>query len=135
MSSRTFTNTRVGLPDRRGARRYRSLTGTEGRSCARGGWLTRAGKESRKGPHRRRNAGPGRADWRIYWIDALVTELQKAEGGRTLVFVRTKRGADKLTRILRDRKLKADTLHGNLSQAKQPYPPAFESFLAVNINL
>ncbi len=52
-------------------------------------------------------------------LEALVTELRKAEGGRTLVFVRTKRGADKLTRILRDRKLKADTLHGNLSQVRR----------------
>ncbi len=52
-------------------------------------------------------------------LDALVAELQKAEQGRTLIFVRTKRGADRLMRTLRDRKLKADTLHGDLSQVRR----------------
>lgn len=52
-------------------------------------------------------------------LDALVTELEKAEHGRTLIFVRTKRGADRLKRTLRDRKLNADALHGDLSQVRR----------------
>ena len=36
--------------------------------------------------------------------------------GRTLIFTRTKHGADKLTKILRRAKVKAEAIHGNKSQ-------------------
>ncbi len=48
-------------------------------------------------------------------LDALV-ELLEREGGRTLVFVRTKRGADRLAAKLRARGVRAEGLHGDLPQ-------------------
>ncbi|NOT32641.1 MAG: DEAD/DEAH box helicase [Candidatus Eisenbacteria bacterium] len=45
--------------------------------------------------------------------------LQRAERGSTIVFARTKRGADRLTRILHDRGLDADVLHGDRSQGQR----------------
>jgi ATP-dependent RNA helicase RhlE len=48
-------------------------------------------------------------------IDALV-DLLEAEPGLALVFVRTKRGADRLARKLKDRGLSAAAMHGDLSQ-------------------
>jgi ATP-dependent RNA helicase RhlE len=48
-------------------------------------------------------------------IDALV-ELLQEEPGLGLVFVRTKRGADRLAAKLRDRGLSAAAMHGDLSQ-------------------
>ena len=48
-------------------------------------------------------------------VDALA-ELLQAEPGLALVFVRTKRGADRLTMKLKDRGLSAAAMHGDLSQ-------------------
>jgi ATP-dependent RNA helicase RhlE len=48
--------------------------------------------------------------------DRLV-ELLEAEPGRHLVFVRTKRGADRLARQLKDRGIRAAAMHGDLTQA------------------
>jgi superfamily II DNA/RNA helicase len=48
-------------------------------------------------------------------VDALV-ELLQEEPGRHLVFVRTKRGADRLAKRLRDRGLRAAAMHGDLTQ-------------------
>ena len=48
-------------------------------------------------------------------VDALVDLLQ-AEPGLSLVFVRTKRGADRLATKLKDRGLSAAAMHGDLSQ-------------------
>jgi ATP-dependent RNA helicase RhlE len=48
-------------------------------------------------------------------VDALVALLQ-AEPGLSLVFVRTKRGADRLATKLKDRGLSAAAMHGDLSQ-------------------
>ena len=42
--------------------------------------------------------------------------LRRDEVGRTLVFTRTKHGADKLTKILRRASINADAIHGNKSQ-------------------
>jgi ATP-dependent RNA helicase RhlE len=49
-------------------------------------------------------------------VDALVGELRDNERGRTLVFVRTKRGADRLVKKLSRHKLDAMAMHGNKSQ-------------------
>jgi ATP-dependent RNA helicase RhlE len=56
-------------------------------------------------------------------LDRLV-ELVEAEGGRHLVFVRTKRGADRLARRLKDRGVRAEAMHGDMPQ------PARERTLA-----
>jgi superfamily II DNA/RNA helicase len=49
-------------------------------------------------------------------VETLVDHL-RVEDGRTLVFVRTKRGADRLVRKLRAHGVKADAMHGDLSQS------------------
>src|SRR5207248_2100122 len=52
-------------------------------------------------------------------VDALVEELRDDGRGRTLVFVRTKRGADRLVRKLDRHKLRAVAMHGNKSQGQR----------------
>ena len=49
-------------------------------------------------------------------VDALVDELRDAERGRTLVFVRTKRGADRLVKRLAQKGVQAVAMHGDKSQ-------------------
>ncbi len=49
-------------------------------------------------------------------VDALVSEIDLAEG-LALVFVRTKRGADRLVRTLARREVAAEAMHGDMSQA------------------
>jgi ATP-dependent RNA helicase RhlE len=50
-------------------------------------------------------------------VDALVNLLPKGEAaGLTLVFVRTKRGADRLVKRLRAKGIKAEAMHGDLAQ-------------------
>ncbi|HTZ87044.1 MAG TPA: DEAD/DEAH box helicase [Solirubrobacteraceae bacterium] len=51
-------------------------------------------------------------------LEALVKELQ-GERDRTIVFVRTKRGADRLVKRLDGRGLSAVAIHGNKSQAQR----------------
>ena len=51
-------------------------------------------------------------------VDTLVEHLLAAEG-RTLVFVRTKRGADNLVRKLSRREIHAASMHGDLSQSQR----------------
>ena len=53
-------------------------------------------------------------------VDALVGELRHSERGRTLVFVRTKRGADRLVKKLDRAKVRARAMHGNKSQNQRP---------------
>ncbi len=59
---------------------------------------------------------------RVYMVNRfakarLLEHVLKHEGvGRTLVFTRTKHGADKLVEVLRRSGLKADAIHGNKSQ-------------------
>jgi ATP-dependent RNA helicase RhlE len=50
---------------------------------------------------------------------ALLVRLLGAEEGRCLVFVRTKRGADRLTRQLRKQGFSAGMLHGDRSQSQR----------------
>jgi ATP-dependent RNA helicase RhlE len=48
-----------------------------------------------------------------------VGELRDSERGRTLVFVRTKRGADRLVKRLGHHKVRAIAMHGNKSQPER----------------
>src|SRR3954451_8958028 len=52
-------------------------------------------------------------------VDALVAELRDTERGRTLVFVRTKRGADRLVKRLDRANVRAVAMHGNKSQSQR----------------
>ncbi|MGH2691913.1 MAG: DEAD/DEAH box helicase [Actinomycetota bacterium] len=49
-------------------------------------------------------------------VEALV-DLLREEGGRHLIFVRTKRGAERLAIKLRDRGIKASAMHGDMTQS------------------
>jgi superfamily II DNA/RNA helicase len=52
-------------------------------------------------------------------LDHLAGHLNGPDGGRTLVFVRTKRGADRLVKRLRGRELEAVAMHGDKSQGQR----------------
>ena len=52
-------------------------------------------------------------------VDALVHELSDSERGRTLVFVRTKRGADRLVKRLGRAQIRAVAMHGNKNQSQR----------------
>ena len=52
-------------------------------------------------------------------VDALVRELHDENRGLTLVFVRTKRGADRLVKRLRALDIEALAMHGNKSQPQR----------------
>ncbi len=52
-------------------------------------------------------------------LDALVQELRDDQRGLTLVFVRTKRGADRLVKRLGARDVEALAMHGNKSQSQR----------------
>ncbi|HEX2388929.1 MAG TPA: DEAD/DEAH box helicase [Solirubrobacterales bacterium] len=52
-------------------------------------------------------------------VDLLVDELDARDRGRTLVFVRTKRGADRLVKKLRTRDVDAVAMHGDKSQSQR----------------
>jgi ATP-dependent RNA helicase RhlE len=52
-------------------------------------------------------------------VAALMDELARSERERTLVFVRTKRGADRLVRRLGKQRIQAAAMHGNRSQSQR----------------
>ncbi len=52
-------------------------------------------------------------------VSRLVAELNEAERGRTLVFVRTKRGADRLVKRLASNSVRAVAMHGDKSQGQR----------------
>jgi ATP-dependent RNA helicase RhlE len=52
-------------------------------------------------------------------VSALVRELGADDRGRTLVFVRTKRGADRLVKKLKAQAVTAVAMHGNKSQSQR----------------
>jgi len=52
-------------------------------------------------------------------LDALVTELNDRDRGRTLVFVRTKRGADRLVKRLKAHDVHAAAMHGDKTQGQR----------------
>jgi ATP-dependent RNA helicase RhlE len=52
-------------------------------------------------------------------LEHLVSHLSTADAGRSLVFVRTKRGADRLVKRLRSRQVNAVAMHGDKSQSQR----------------
>ena len=52
-------------------------------------------------------------------VDLLVDELKAEALGRTLVFVRTKRGADRLVKKLKAQRVEALAMHGDKSQSQR----------------
>ena len=64
-------------------------------------------------------------DQRLYLIERgrkpelLIRLFERGDMARTLVFTRTKYGADKLTRILKKAKIKAEAIHGDKSQGQR----------------
>ncbi len=52
-------------------------------------------------------------------LEHLVTHLSGDDAGRSLVFVRTKRGADRLVKRLRSRQVDAVAMHGDKSQSQR----------------
>jgi ATP-dependent RNA helicase RhlE len=52
-------------------------------------------------------------------LEHLVSQLQEGDCGPTLVFVRTKRGADRLVKRLRGHKIEAVAMHGDKSQRQR----------------
>ena len=52
-------------------------------------------------------------------LKALVRELRDPDRGLTLVFVRTKRGADRLVKRLRAQDIEALAMHGNKTQSQR----------------
>jgi ATP-dependent RNA helicase RhlE len=52
-------------------------------------------------------------------LDHLTIQLKDVDRGRTLVFVRTKRGADRLVKRLRSREVDAVAMHGDKSQGQR----------------
>jgi len=52
-------------------------------------------------------------------LDHLVEQLRGERGGRTLVFVRTKHGADRLVKRLRKHRVEAAAMHGDKSQGQR----------------
>jgi ATP-dependent RNA helicase DeaD/ATP-dependent RNA helicase RhlE len=52
-------------------------------------------------------------------LDHLVEQLAEDDAGRSLVFVRTKRGADRLVKRLRSRNVEAVAMHGDKSQRQR----------------
>jgi ATP-dependent RNA helicase RhlE len=52
-------------------------------------------------------------------LDTLVTELRRERSARVLVFVRTKRGADRLVKRLRGENVTALAMHGDKSQSQR----------------
>ncbi len=52
-------------------------------------------------------------------FDMLIGLIRREEPPRAIVFCRTKRGADRVGTLLRQEGFKADTMHGNLSQAQR----------------
>ena len=64
-------------------------------------------------------------DQRLYLVEKarkselLVRLFERGDMARTLVFTRTKYGADKLTRFLKKAKIKAEAIHGDKSQGQR----------------
>jgi ATP-dependent RNA helicase RhlE len=52
-------------------------------------------------------------------LDHLVSHISEEGAGRSLVFVRTKRGADRLVKRLRSRRVDAVAMHGDKSQGQR----------------
>lgn len=67
-------------------------------------------------------------------LDHLVEHLTSEDGGRSLVFVRTKRGADRLVKRLRTQQVEAVAMHGDKTQRQRERALArFESGAVVTL--
>jgi ATP-dependent RNA helicase RhlE len=82
-------------------------------------------KDARRHEQRASERARGRVEHRFLAVahesklDSLVNELGTGDRGRTLVFVRTKRGADRLVKRLSRHGVDALAIHGNRSQAQR----------------
>jgi ATP-dependent RNA helicase RhlE len=93
------------------------------------GEVTRAAREYTVDPRQHEHAHPEQRRGDVHHrfvavdpsskLDALVHELHDPERGLTLIFVRTKRGADRLVKRLRARDIEALAMHSNKSQAQR----------------
>jgi ATP-dependent RNA helicase RhlE len=93
------------------------------------GDVGRIAKAYTKGPRRHEHSHPverkGDVEHRFVTVSHerkvahLVAELNDAERGRTLVFVRTKRGADRLVKRLASSRVQAVAMHGDKSQGQR----------------
>jgi ATP-dependent RNA helicase RhlE len=77
---------------------------------------THAGREQVRGEVEHRFL---RVDSQAAKLDQLVAELRDDGEGRSLVFVRTKRGADRLVKRLRTQNVKAVAMHGDKTQGQR----------------
>jgi superfamily II DNA/RNA helicase len=77
---------------------------------------TQAPKQERKADIRHRFASVGSQSAKL---DSLLAELEHGDSGRTLVFVRTKRGADRLVKKLKAEAVKTLAMHGDKTQSQR----------------
>jgi superfamily II DNA/RNA helicase len=94
------------------------------------GAIGKVASEYTRDPRRHTHAPPqerrAKVEHRFLHVDSqsaklghLVGELKRADRGRTLVFVRTKRGADRLVKRLRAKDVDAVAMHGDKSQSQR----------------
>ena len=82
-------------------------------------------RDARRHEHRPEPAHHGRVHHRFvhlaheHKVDRLVAELRAQDSARTLVFVRTKRGADRLVKRLARHNVAAVAMHGDKSQSQR----------------
>jgi superfamily II DNA/RNA helicase len=81
--------------------------------------------EPRRHAHEPKPGSEGKIEHRFVGVsaenklDAVIGEIRQTGGGRTLVFVRTKHGADRLAKKLGKHGLQAEAMHGNKSQSQR----------------
>ena len=92
------------------------------------GEVGRLAKAYTRSPRRHEHAPPraeGRVEHRFVGVshqrkvEAVIGELRSDRDGLTLVFVRTKHGADRLTKKLKGKGIDAAAIHGNKSQSQR----------------
>ena len=93
------------------------------------GVVGRIAEQYTRDPRRHDHTVPARAHGRVQHrflavgheakLDSLVHELSSTARGRTLVFVRTKRGADRLVKRLKSRGVVAVAMHGDRTQSQR----------------
>ena len=83
-------------------------------------------RDARRHTHAADEAATRKIDHRFLHLDSpgeklehLIAQLDHEESGPTLVFVRTKRGADRLVKRLRARQVDAVAMHGDKSQSQR----------------
>jgi superfamily II DNA/RNA helicase len=83
-------------------------------------------RDARSHTHESSESAKGAVEHRFLAVDSqaaklerLVEQLRAERGGRSLVFVRTKRGADRLVKRLRGHNVEAVAMHGDKSQGQR----------------